>query len=1129
MKQFKDELLVSCLEFFLSVPKEFIKINIEHSFYCLNQGLDHGVNYLKLAEESLNSLDYWLKNIPMQLIKPYFPSILTRFENYLQASTNKNDLDSKEKVMLLDLKQKGHGRKKIPIKLFDKGNPNTDLYEQIQLKILKILGQLSADMSHSVHLIDQKDITAWDTVQHLKFYVPFADIKPSIYFDRFLPRVIHLAQNSPCRQTKINACELLHAFVIYTIGKSVSEPEGYSQSSQMTKIYHRLYPCLFCLCCDTDHFVRNLFQPLIMQMIHWFTGNRKYESSDTIQLLNCIMESLVDEKNAALRDFSAICLKEFLKWSIKHTPVSKQESSAPTPVNSKSILKRIFNFLTHPNANKRLGACLAWNSVYTLFREEETIVNKHIFEILFYLIESLAMSEKDDKMFGTQEQCKLGLDHVERIIKFKSDILNQIDQTRVKPPGWSEAVLEVAVRWLMRQCGRIETECRHKAMELSHKLAPSITGIKDIKDYFNIRLENESEMYFLARFEGSTDRKEILKTSLSANRSFLDLTGPTFQLSLITTWLKLLIAPLDCFTWIFGERLLNPKALFSSNKSCIWSSIENFLNQVAQFSLEEFVSLNYNQTKIVFAPSEIDEFNELKCTVMIRLVDFLETMFANYSKECLDIIPDKLWSTKLYSLLINLTLNPTSLGFSLKNLEIFSNLSPKIRQFYKKVIQNLPMAKQNELRCHCEFIVSESKNLNLDFLVLENIDWINLSHLISGYEILNDFKIFTIGTDMSKFLCNLNQEETESQTTTEAKRKLFSLCLSINGNLLTKILENYLEGQNSFVNLSYFRAEIFTQCLNLYSDILEYFFSKLSSNFSKIIQFLINFVDFISLDKQLRKTNGQKLILKLFDNWSKFEPYWSCDNQFRIIMISFLTKCLMIQSPELKNEKVFQMYFEFLTDDRALLNFKARVLDLLHFFTQSPKFKTSLSHFMSQLPLRSQDLAKSDDIYKDYQNVIYRLLICLELSQNLDILYLLIGLVCREKDHLCKSQFRETLERFIKKLSSEKQMEVIKQNWANFKQSDDERKFLLFENVLFIFLKNCDKPVFIDFMSENILNLIEILNWNLNEFSFEMTCMNKKCVFQLIELAYKRLHKDEIFFADAKICIAYETSKLGKI
>lgn len=138
------------------------------------------------------------------------------------------------------------------------------------------------------------------------------------------------------------------------------------------------------------------------------------------------MDGLVDERDAALRDFSALALREFLKWSIKHTPLAKQDASSssssnsqPSPVNVKSILKRIFNFLTHPCSSKRLGALLAWNSIYTIFREEEVLVNKFIFELLYHLIESLALAEKDDKMLGTQEQCKQALDHVERIIRVK--------------------------------------------------------------------------------------------------------------------------------------------------------------------------------------------------------------------------------------------------------------------------------------------------------------------------------------------------------------------------------------------------------------------------------------------------------------------------------------------------------------------------------------------------------------------------------------------------------------------------------------------------------------------------------------------------------------------------------------
>ena len=46
----------------------------------------------------------------------------------------------------------------------------------------------------------------------------------------------------------------------------------------------------------------------------------------------------------------------------------------------------------------------------------------------------------------------------------------------------------------MRQCGRNETECRHKSMELAYKLAPCISGITDTKEYFRLKLSSDGEL-----------------------------------------------------------------------------------------------------------------------------------------------------------------------------------------------------------------------------------------------------------------------------------------------------------------------------------------------------------------------------------------------------------------------------------------------------------------------------------------------------------------------------------------------------------------------------------------------------------------------------------------------------------
>lgn len=48
-----------------------------------------------------------------------------------------------------------------------------------------------------------KKFVAWDSEKRLSFAVPFADMKPVIYLDPFLPRISELALSASDRQTKV--------------------------------------------------------------------------------------------------------------------------------------------------------------------------------------------------------------------------------------------------------------------------------------------------------------------------------------------------------------------------------------------------------------------------------------------------------------------------------------------------------------------------------------------------------------------------------------------------------------------------------------------------------------------------------------------------------------------------------------------------------------------------------------------------------------------------------------------------------------------------------------------------------------------------------------------------------------
>lgn len=135
-----------------------------------------------------------------------------------------------------------------------------------------------------------------------------------------------------------------------------------SAVASLAPLYKRLFPHLLALACDADAVPKQLFAPLMRQLIHWFTSNRKTESPETATLLNSLMDGLCDTDDSALRDFAASCVQEFFSWSIKQMP--SDEALRRDDTNVLSLIKRIHSMALHPSAYQRLGAALAFNHIY---------------------------------------------------------------------------------------------------------------------------------------------------------------------------------------------------------------------------------------------------------------------------------------------------------------------------------------------------------------------------------------------------------------------------------------------------------------------------------------------------------------------------------------------------------------------------------------------------------------------------------------------------------------------------------------------------------------------------------------------------------------------------------------------
>ncbi|KAJ3082739.1 hypothetical protein HDU99_001711, partial [Rhizoclosmatium hyalinum] len=382
MRQFKDDLLVSCLKMVLYSPVELT--TIESLCLPIIESLKMGLSFTPLASVALDAIAVWSSKLDRKTLASSYAKILPSLNDYLlldleETASTVSGKKATSKARTKHLKTHKHKNEQMDEQIVQ------DL-KSIQIRILKLLGSLGQDSRLMLSNETSASLLAWDTEMNLKVQIPFKEAIFDVYFDNMLPRIVELAENSPDRKTKVAANELLHALVIVMIGGSQSRSEGDG------RIYVKLFPVLLRLSVDLDKVTRELFRPLVIQLVHWLTKNSKYENPETMALLQSCFDA-VSSSNGPLREFGAECIAEYLKWSIKHASEKELENN---PINAKSLFKRLYLLCQHASSAKRLGASIIINRIYTIFRESNALVDVFTMEILYHLLFSLKISDRDN-------------------------------------------------------------------------------------------------------------------------------------------------------------------------------------------------------------------------------------------------------------------------------------------------------------------------------------------------------------------------------------------------------------------------------------------------------------------------------------------------------------------------------------------------------------------------------------------------------------------------------------------------------------------------------------------------------------------------------------------------------------
>ncbi|XP_060730052.1 DNA-dependent protein kinase catalytic subunit isoform X1 [Tachysurus vachellii] len=1180
IKQYKDELLAACLTFVLSLHPDMVALDIKAYIPALQAALRLGLSHAPLATAALNALESWSSCISSSIIQPYYVDILPHLDGYLKTGTSNDKDESSMNVRFVSSgTAKGYGRVMMRLLQKSKHLPVGDEspIAAVRRRVVQLLGHLGGQLNRSlVTAISAEDMmrrfVAWDSEKRLSFAVPFKDIKPVIYLDPFLPRITELALSSSDRQTKVAACELLHSLVVYMVGRGAQMAEGEKSSPPMYNLHKRVFPVLLRLACDVDQVTRQLFEPLVMQLIHWFTNNKKFESQDTVAVLEAILDGVVDPLDSTLRDFSGRCIQEFVKWSIKQTSPEQQKNS---PANIKSLFKRIYSLALHPNVFKRLGAALAFNNIYRHFREENSLVQQFVFEVLVVFIESLALAHSDEKSLGTVQQCCSALDHLKRIIKHKADSLNQNTKRRI-PRGFTpdqSLSLSNMVMWLLTQCGRPQTECRHKCLELFFEFVPLLPERTTAAQWLDKQVKNEGQTFLIKRLEGG---------GLQDQPTLREVEAP-FSVRVTLQWMDLLLAVLDCYNTFTSLRLMQPQRILDSREeSQFLPALRFFLTELA---LEDLNSARAcfrvaDSTWSHFSPREQELYNYRKCTIIVRLLEFSTMVLLKCQEDVWKLLEKHFFNATFFILVSMTVCEPSSIGFNMADLEVMTRL-PEVcvpllkalaatpyRTDLENAIRKKITAQSVEELCavdlydpdtrdshaKLELLLSASKQLHQSGIlssVLQNQDQADHSSLGSRL-LMAVYKGIAPGGDRkslpsmdvgSRKLAN-GLVQLAFSLGDQAKQLVDLLLNSITLSVpLTGSLNPHFL---SFSHGEYFYS-LFQNTTNaellLQLDRSVPLLLNAATQSPNMVSVLLNgMLDHSFRERSVRKTQGSRLAEQVLKQWDLLKPWWtgpSSSPESKTSTLTLLSKVLQIDSSVSTNTchpaftAVFATFTTLITDTTLPLNLKSQALIMLPFFTTLPsgpleELQRGLQTLVAaHFPMQSDEFPRGSLQCNNYMDCVRKFLDALELSQSPLLLKLMSKVLCRDKKHIMEDLFQTCFQRIAQQSSCEVQVLLLCTIYQMFQDKDVPLNSMLLgllDRVLVPLATHCSAKALSQFFITNVANIMTSLQARFTksvESAFESQIIMKIGCCKLLELLYSRLPKEEVYSKDSAINQAF--------
>lgn len=384
LQKYHGELLSQAIHVVLCVPVVIVSLK------DLIPVIIHSLHSDLQTKLSIDALSRYIGNDDLNC---YLPMLLPLFEKYLRSNAYALAEQNGQEVTLRKVSSSSIHRKRRAKDGKSSESEvllDSELAVAIQHSILQFLGRLGGRNKHILAKPQEtlKSSLTWNSRNciNINLSLPLQEkqankssdkstsssVKDKITsikmtLDPLLPRIVELCNQGNDRQLQVVAAETLHGILIYMIGLAATNPARGQQgvSSDFAATYSKLFPVAISLAVSAEDVSRSLFDGLIYQTIHWFSGTGQVHADEIGALVDALCEGISNASENRIRNYCCRGLEEFFKWSVKQ---STQKELSANPASVHALMSRLFVLCAHPSEAKRFGAAMTFNKIYKYIR-----------------------------------------------------------------------------------------------------------------------------------------------------------------------------------------------------------------------------------------------------------------------------------------------------------------------------------------------------------------------------------------------------------------------------------------------------------------------------------------------------------------------------------------------------------------------------------------------------------------------------------------------------------------------------------------------------------------------------------------------------------------------------------------